>query len=65
MYKLRHYVSKKIWVMLYYSLIYPFLIDAIPVWGNANFTYLHSIHILQKKVKLIILLKDSLKLQDR
>ena len=43
-YKLRHYVSKKILVLLYYSLIYPFLIYAVPVWGNANVTYLNSIH---------------------
>ena len=44
MYKLRHYVTKKILVMLYYSLMYPFLIYAVPVWGNTNVTYLNSIH---------------------
>ena len=49
MYKLRHYVSKNILVMLYYSLIHPFSIYAVPVWGNANVTYLNSIHILQKR----------------
>ena len=48
MYKLRH-VSKKILVMLYYILIYPFLIYAIPVLGNENLTYLNAIHILQKR----------------
>ena len=32
MYKLRHFVSKKIISSIYYSLIYPFLIYAIPIW---------------------------------
>ena len=59
MYKLRHYVSKKILVMLYYSLIHPFLIYAVPVWGNANVTYLNSIHILQKKVVRLITFNDG------
>ena len=58
MYKLRH-VSKKILVMLYYSLIHPFLIYAVPVWGNANVTYLNSIHILQKKVVRLITFNDG------
>ena len=48
MYKLRHYVSTNILVMLYYSLIYPFLIYVIPVWGKANLTYL-SLFIFYKK----------------
>ena len=59
MYKLRHYVSKKILVMLYYSLIYPFLIYAIPIWRNANLTILNFIHILQKMVVRLITFTDG------
>ena len=54
LYKLRHYVTKKILIMMYHSLIYPFLIYALPVFGSADDTYLNSIHILQKKfVRLV------------
>ena len=52
-------MSKKILVLLYYSLIHPFLIYAVPVWGNANVTYLNSIHILQKKVVRLITFNDG------
>ena len=45
--------------MLYYSLIYPFLIYAIPIWGNANLTFLNSIHILQKKIVRLITFTDG------
>ena len=38
MYKLRHCVCKKIIISIYYSLIYPFLIYAIPIWGDSTFT---------------------------
>ena len=34
MYKLRHFVSKEIIISIYYSLIYPFLIYATPIWGK-------------------------------
>lgn len=45
--------------MIYYSLIYPFLIYAIPVWGVANKVHLNKIHILQKKVVRLILFEDG------
>ena len=56
--KLRHYVNKKILLMIYYSLIYPFLIYALPVWGNACNTHLDSVHIIQKKVVRLITFND-------
>ena len=59
MYKLRNYVSKKILLMIYYSLIYPFLIYAVPVWGTANKVHLKKIHILQKKVVRLIQFEDG------
>ena len=63
MYKLRNYVNKKILLMIYYSLIYPFLIYAIPVWGVAYKVHLNKIHILQKKVVRLILFEDGYPIQ--
>ena len=47
MYKLRHYVCKKIIISIYYSLIYPFLIYAIPIWGASDNIYIKPLLILQ------------------
>ena len=60
LYKLRHYVSKKVLIMMYYSLIYPFLIYALPVYGTANHIHLNSIHLLQKKVVRLVTFSDSI-----
>ena len=60
LYKLRHYVSKKILIMMYYSLIYPFLIYALPVYGTADSTHLNKIYILQKKVVRLMTFSDPL-----
>ena len=54
MYKLRHFVTQDILIMLYYSLIYPFLIYATPIWGNTNITLINMIYVLQKKFVRII-----------
>ena len=43
--------------MLYYSLIYPFLIYASPIWGNTH--NIHLIHKLQKKVVRLITFNNS------
>ncbi len=59
MYKLRYFVNKKILLMIYYSLVYPFLIYAIPVWGVAANKSLNPILVLQKKVVRLILFKDQ------
>ena len=48
-YKLRTFVRKQILINKYCSLIYPFLIYAIPVWGVADKINLNPIFILQKK----------------
>ena len=60
LYKLRHYASKKVLIMMYYSLIYPFFIYALPVYGTANHIHLNSIHLLQKKVVRSVTLSDSI-----
>ena len=59
MYKLRHFVNKKVLISIYYSLIYPFTIYAIPVWGVANDSHINPIKILQKKIVRIITFADK------
>ena len=59
MYKLRHFVNKKVLISIYYSLVYPFLIYAIPVWGVANDSHINPIKILQKKIVRMITFTDK------
>ena len=42
-------------VTLYYSIIYPYLIYCVEVWGNSAQTYITSLFLLQKKVIRIIM----------
>ena len=58
MYKIRSCVNNKTLNMIYYSLIYPFLLYGIPIWGNADDTHINSILILQKKAVRLILNKQ-------
>ena len=50
LYKIRPFVNIKILKTLYYSLIYPYLIYAIEVWGSADSTHMNHIFILQKRI---------------
>ena len=52
--KIRNYVNIDILVNLYYSLIYPFLTNALIVWGNTYKSTIDPIFILQKKVIRLI-----------
>ena len=45
--KLRYYVNVDILIMLYYSLIYPFLTYGIQVWGLTYPTYLKPVATLK------------------
>ena len=54
MYKLRHLVTKKILINVYYALIYPFLLYAIHIWGNTFDNILSTLFILQKKIVRLI-----------
>ena len=59
LYKLRHYVSNKIATSIYYSLIYPFLIYAIPIWGSAANIYIKPILVLQKRIVKLLTFNDN------
>ena len=54
MYKIKYFVDKHILTTLYYSLIYPFLIHAIPIWGKVAEVYMKNILVLEKSVVRII-----------
>ena len=56
--KLRYYVNDDILIMLYYSLIYPFLTYGIQVWGFTYPTYLKPVTTLQKRVVRIVTFSD-------
>ena len=45
---------------MYYSLIYPFLIYALPIYGTADSIHGNSIHILQKKVVRLVTFIDPI-----
>ena len=56
--KLRYYINVDILIMLYYSLIYPFLTHGIQVWGLTYPTYLKPVTTLQKRVVRIMNFSD-------
>ena len=59
MYKIRNFVDNKTLEMIYYSLIYPHLLYAIPIWGNSDQTHIKPLFILQKKAVRLILNKHK------
>ena len=52
--KVRYYVTPKILLQLYYSLIYPFLTYGVLLWGNTYTSTLNPLILLQKRVVRII-----------
>ena len=56
--KARYYVNVDILIMLYYSLIYPFLTYGIQVWGLTYPTYLKPVTTLQKRVVRLMTFSD-------
>jgi len=57
-YKLRYYMNQKTLIMIYNSLIYPYLIYATSIWGNACDSIINPIFILQKKAVKAITFSD-------
>ena len=50
----RNLLSNEIMLMLYYSLVYPYLIYCCIVWGGACVTALHKIQVLQNRAVRLI-----------
>ena len=53
--KIRYFVPLKIFVNLYYALIYPFLTYGLIVWGNTYLTTLQPLFISDKKKAMRIM----------
>ena len=58
--KLRYNVNIDILTMLYYSLIYPFLIYGVQVWGLTYPTYLTPVTTLQKRIAGIMTFSEPM-----
>lgn len=54
LYKIRKCVPQNIMINLYYSLVYPYLIYCITVWGGTADSHLNPLILLQKKIIRII-----------
>ena len=52
--ELRHYLTEKQLINLYYSLIYPHLTYCNTIWGGCCTTFINDILLLQKKIIRII-----------
>ena len=52
--KLRHYVPQSILIQIYYSIVFPFLIYGVLIWGNTYKSNIYPLVILQKKAIRII-----------
>ena len=52
--KLRYYVTLDTLITLYYTLLHPFLIYDILIWGNTNPTNIKPLFILQKRAIRLI-----------
>ena len=46
-------VSSNVFTCLYYSLVNPFIIYAIPIWGDACENIINPLYVLQKRLSLI------------
>ena len=58
MYRICKYVTDKTLLTIYNSLIYPYILYGIPIWGNADNVHLKPIYTIQKKAVRIISNKD-------
>ena len=63
LFKIRLFVNSRLLKILYYSLVYPYLIYAVEVWGSADNTHLNKILILQKRIVRLMTFSEK-KLND-
>ena len=52
--KARKLLDRETLITLYYSFVYPYLQYCNHVWGNTYPTYLHKLHVLQKRIVRVI-----------
>ena len=54
MYKLKPFLSKSAFPKIYYTIIHPYLLNALPAWGSTYPTYMSKLCILENKVIKLI-----------
>ena len=47
--RVRNFLPHKVMLMLYYTLIHPYLSYCNIIWGSAKFSVLHKLEVLQKR----------------
>ena len=52
--KLKHLLPIKTLLLLYYTIVHPYLLYGIQIWGNTYFTYLRNLIVLQNQVLHVI-----------
>ena len=57
---IKNYINKKSLFILYYSLIYPYLIYGITLWGNTYPSHLKPLFLIQKRIIRVINLSKRL-----
>ena len=57
LYRIRHFVSRKVLVLLYNAFILPHITYGLEVWGAAHKTHLNPILVLQKRIVRAITFK--------
>ena len=60
LYRLRHFVTKRVLIMIYNAFILPHITYGIEVWGSTYETYLNQILIIQKRAVRAITFKNHM-----
>ena len=58
LYRLRHFVTKRVLIMIYNAFILPHISYGIEVWGGTYESYLNQILIIQKRAARAITFKS-------
>ena len=53
-YKIKNLLTRELKILLYYSLIYPYLLYSISIWGGTYISHLKPLYLLQKRIVRII-----------
>ena len=54
LYRICKFVPLNVLIKLYYSLVYPYILYGVVIWGDSSDVYLNSILLIQKKIIRII-----------
>ena len=60
LYKIRNFLDKSTLLNMYYSLVFPYLVYCIEIWGNASAVQLDALIKIQKKCDCTISFSEFL-----